>query len=72
MRPREARKANMSQNYPSQMLMPTNGSSGELYIRVTMSNIHGQNHDVTDTIHHFYSTYGNDKEILDHYANKLN
>ena len=33
---------------------------------------HGWNHSSPDAFHHFYLAYGNNKEILDHYTNKLN
>ena len=52
--------------------MFANGLSSELYIRVTMSGGHGQNHNFPNTYHHFYVAYGSDEEDPDHYANRLN
>ena len=68
----EAKKASMLQNHPLKVLMPINGLSSELYLRVTMSSSRYWNHNSPNTIHHFCLAYGSNEEILDYHPNKLN
>ena len=63
-----------------QMQTLSNGSIGELYLRVIVAfgfssrwrEGSNQRNDSSNSIHHFCSTYGIGKEILDLRANKLN